>query len=347
MRIGLFQNIQWPEPTEQKVQYDNAIRQTLLAEELGFESAFFVEHHWTRHGILSSTLAVLAYLAGRTSRIRLGTGVLVLPLHNPARLVEEASTVDLLSNGRLDLGVGRGFQWGEFNGFGLSLDESAARTEECLDFILKAWRTEGPFTFAGKYSTFNDIAVQPRPVQQPHPPVWVAAGSPDSARRVGRLGLNLQMSSAAPLHRVPDFIAAYHEGLAENGYAFDSSHVMLSRIAHIAETRERAWEIGGPYYHWFRKMLAETSTSPARPVPAEVKPIPPKLSGPIGSEPDDPGYLFCTPDEANRVIEDVAAMGVGHVIFQGNWGGIPQDAMERHLRLIGREMLPHFSTGVK
>ena len=347
MRIGLFQNIQWPEPTEQRVQYDNAIRQTLMAEELGFDSAFFVEHHWTRHGILSSTLAVLAYLAGRTSRIRLGTGVLVLPLHNPARLVEEAATVDLLSNGRLDLGVGRGFQWGEFNGFGLDLGESSDRTEECLDFILKAWRNDGPFTFEGKYFTFNDIAVQPRPMQQPHPPVWLAAGSPDSARRVGRMGLNLQMSSGAPLRKVPEFLAAFREGLSECGHAFDSSKVMLARIAHIAETRARAWEIAEPHYFWFRKTLAETSTSPTRPVPHETKHIVPKLSGPIGSEADDPGYLFCTPDEANRVIEDVAAMGVGHVIFQSNWGGIAQDAMERHLRLAGREILPHFHVGVK
>jgi alkanesulfonate monooxygenase SsuD/methylene tetrahydromethanopterin reductase-like flavin-dependent oxidoreductase (luciferase family) len=347
MRLGLFQNVQWPEPTEQHVQFRNAIEQTLLAEELGFDSAFFVEHHWTRHGILSSTLAVLAYLAGRTSRIRLGTGVLVLPLHNPARLVEEASTVDLLSNGRLELGVGRGFQWGEFNGFGLSLDESAERFDETLDFILKAWREPGAFSFKGKHWTFNDIAVQPRPLQTPHPPVWVAAGRPDTATRVGRLGLRLQMSSGAPLQEVPSFIDSYRAGLAEGGFAFDPEHVMLSRIAHIAESRERAWEIAGPHYHWFRKTLAETSTSPSRPVPEETKVIVPNLAGPIGSEPDDPGYLFCTPDEANRVIEDVGRMGVGHVIFQGNWGGIPHDAMLRHLRLIGREVIPHFRVGVK
>src|SRR5687767_6214555 len=113
MQLGLLQNIQWPERSHQGEQFRDCVEQTLRAEELGFDTSFFVEHHFTRHGILSSTLALLSYLAAMTSRIRLGTGVLVLPFHNPVRLAEEAATVDLLSNGRLELGIGRGFQWAE------------------------------------------------------------------------------------------------------------------------------------------------------------------------------------------------------------------------------------------
>jgi len=347
MHLGLFQNIQWPETTDQRSQFDNAIEQTLLAEQLGFESAYFVEHHWTRHGILSSTLALLSYLAARTTSLRLGTAVLVLPFHDPARLVEEASTVDLLSNGRLELGVGRGFQWVEFNGFGLSIEDSTARYDEALEIILTAWRAPGRFSYRGKFWSYNDISVEPKPVQKPHPPVWAAAGSPDTATKVGRLGLRMQLSSGVSFDQIPALIGAYKAGLAESGHAFSSEHVLLSRITHIAETRQRAWEIAGPYYNWFRKMVAEVSPAPGQSSGFNSNPLLPKLSGPIGSEADDPGFLFCTPDECSRYIENVAALGVGHVLFQGNWGGMPQEDVVRSLRLIGREVLPHFVTSAK
>ncbi len=347
MKLGLFQNVQWPEPTDQRAQFENAIDQTILAEQLGFDSAYFVEHHWTRHGILSSTLALLAYIAGRTTRIRLGTAVLVLPFHDPARLVEEASTVDLLSGGRLDLGVGRGFQWVEFNGFGLDIDDSTARYDEALEVILKAWREPGTFSHAGRFWTYNNVSVEPKPLQQPHPPVWAAAGSKTSATKVGRQGLRLLLSSGVRFDQIAPLIDAYRAGLAEGGHAYSSEHVLLSRITHIAETRKRAWEIAGPYYNWFRKMVAEVSPAPGQKTRFNANPLAPKLVGPIGSEADDPGFLFCAPDEASRYIEDVAALGVGHVIFQGNWGGMPQEDVVRSLTLIGRELIPHFSVSTK
>ncbi|HWC28909.1 MAG TPA: hypothetical protein VG845_02395, partial [Dehalococcoidia bacterium] len=98
---------------------------------------------------------------------------------------------------------------------------------------------------------------------------------------------------------------------------------------------------------WFRKTVAEVSQQPGKTSNFDPTPLVPNLDGPIGGKPDDPGYLFCTPDEANRYIEDLAALGVGHVIFQGNWGGIPQDAMLRFLKLAGREVIPNFRSGVK
>jgi alkanesulfonate monooxygenase SsuD/methylene tetrahydromethanopterin reductase-like flavin-dependent oxidoreductase (luciferase family) len=212
--------------------------------------------------------------------------------------------------------------------------------------ILKAWR-EPKLSHTGKYWTYGDVSVEPKPLQKPHPPVWVGAGSSDSAARVGRLGLRLMLSSGARLERITPMIDAYKAGLAKGGHAFSSDNVLLSRIAHIAETRERAWEIALPHYNWFRKTVAEVSQTPGKPSNFNPTPLTPKLSGPIGSEPDDPGYLFCTPDEASRYIEDVAALGVGQVILQGNWGGIPQDAMLRSLALVGREVIPHFTSGVK
>jgi alkanesulfonate monooxygenase SsuD/methylene tetrahydromethanopterin reductase-like flavin-dependent oxidoreductase (luciferase family) len=347
MQLGLFQNIQWPEPSDQFSQFTDCVDQTLRAEQLGFDSAFFVEHHFTRHGILSATLTLLSYIAARTSRIRLGTAVLVLPFHDPVRLAEEAATVDLLSGGRLDLGVGRGFQWAEFNGFDLSLDDSTARYDEALEVILKAWREPSRFTHHGRFWRYNDISVEPKPAQKPHPPVWVAAGSPESAAKAGRLGLRMQLSSGVPFERVPALIEAYKAGLSENRHTFSSNHVLLSRVTHIEETRAKAWEVATPYYDWFRKMVAEVTPAPGRATPFNTDPLKPNLTEPIGRAPGDPGFFFCTPDECCRAIEDIAAMGVGHVVFQGNWGGMPQADVMRSIELIGREVVPHFASGVK
>ena len=108
MKFGLFHSVQLPDPTRQQEYYDEALDQVLWAEQLGYESVWFTEHHFSRHGIVSATFSVLSYLAAKTSDIRLGTAVTVLPFHSPIDVAEQTATVDLLSNGRLDLGVGRG-----------------------------------------------------------------------------------------------------------------------------------------------------------------------------------------------------------------------------------------------
>jgi alkanesulfonate monooxygenase SsuD/methylene tetrahydromethanopterin reductase-like flavin-dependent oxidoreductase (luciferase family) len=348
MKLGLFQNIQWPEPTDQLSQFTDCIDQTIRAEQLGFHSAYFVEHHFTRHGILSATLTLLSYIAAQTSTIRLGTAVLVLPFHDPVRLVEEASTVDLLSGGRLDLGVGRGFQWAEFNGFDISLEDSTERYDEALEVILKAWRAPERFTHEGRFWRYNDISVEPKPAQVPHPPVWAAAGSVDSATKIGRLGLRMQMSSGVTLDRLPVLMEAYQAGLAEGGHGFSSDNVLLSRVTHIEDTRAKAWEVATPYYTWMREMVAAVTPAPGRSSPFSTEPLVTRLDGPIGAEPGDPGYFFCNPDECCEAIERIGAMGVGHVVFQGNWGGMPQDDVLRSIELLGKEVLPHFaSQGVK
>src|SRR5262245_34974371 len=127
MKFKLFQSVQLPEPGAQAKYYKEALEQVLRAEQLGFDSVWLTEHHFSRHGIVPASLTVLAYLAGRTTTLRLGTAVAVLPFHNPIRLAEEAATVDVLSNGRLDLEVGRGYQWGEVHEFDIQMDDATRR----------------------------------------------------------------------------------------------------------------------------------------------------------------------------------------------------------------------------
>ena len=168
MKFGLFHSVQLADAKQQQKFYQEAMEQVLWAEQLGFDSVWITEHHFTRHGIVSATLSVLAYLVGLTSTIRLGTAVSVLPFHNPIQLAEQAATVDLLSNGRLDLGVGRGYQWGEFHRLNIPMDEADDRFDEAMEVITKAWTSAEPFDHEGQFWTFNDMTVHPKPVQPPN-----------------------------------------------------------------------------------------------------------------------------------------------------------------------------------
>src|SRR6185295_17668354 len=150
------------------------------AEALGYDSIFVVEHHFTGFGQLSASLNLLTWAAARTRTLRLGTAVVVLPWHNPVILAEQAATLDLMSDGRLDFGVGKGYRYSEFKGFAVALEEADARFEEALDVILRAWTSEQRFSHRGRYWQFDDIVVEPPTRQRPHPPIWMAAGSAPS-----------------------------------------------------------------------------------------------------------------------------------------------------------------------
>src|SRR5437868_5736931 len=167
------------------------------AEALGFHGTFVVEHHFTGYGQVSATINLLTWLGARTSTLRLGTAVIVLPWHNPVLLAEQAATLDLLSGGRLDFGIGKGYRYNEFAGFCVDMDEADARFNECLDVIVKAWTSNEPFSHRGHYWRFDNIVVEPPTAQRPHPPIWMGAGSESSVRQVAERGYNLLLGQYA------------------------------------------------------------------------------------------------------------------------------------------------------
>ena len=196
--------------------YRKYIDYVLHAEELGYHSVFVVEHHFTGVGQLSASLNFLSYLAGRTNRIRLGTAVVVLPWHNPVLLAEQVATVDLLSNGRLDLGVGKGYRPPEFAGFCIPIEEATERFDEAMAFLRTAWTAADRFSHHGRRWQFDNIVIEPRPVQQPHPPLWMGAGSFESIRRAAREGFNLLLDQIAPVDLIIERVAAYREELGKS-----------------------------------------------------------------------------------------------------------------------------------
>ena len=180
---------------------------------------------------------LLTALAMRTTTLRLGTAVIVLPWHNPVLLAEQAATLDLISGGRLDLGIGKGYRHSEFKGFQISPEEAEARFEEALEVMQRGWTTRERFSHHGRFWHFEDIVVEPPPAQKPHPPLWVAAGNPHSIARAASRGFNLILDQYACPATLAERIGIYKAARQAQGLAFDPMQVTVARLAYVAKDR--------------------------------------------------------------------------------------------------------------
>lgn len=200
MKVSVLTSIPWLDPSISQTQaYREAVEQVRFADELGYDCFWFTEHHFGTHGINPSVLSWAAYVAGITRRIRIGTAVVVAPLYQPVRLAEEIAQVDLVSDGRLELGIGSGYRLDEFRGLNISAENSRAMFVEALEILLKAWTGE-PFGHQGKYySVPEGIAVRPTPLQKPHPPLWFPAVSPKTIQWVVKMGSRLMTATTGAL----------------------------------------------------------------------------------------------------------------------------------------------------
>ena len=190
MDIGTFLLLQSPSARSSKEIYARGIELAQAAETLGFRSVWLAEHHFSTYGYLSRPIQLATYIAAKTTRLRVGTAVIVVPLHHPLVVAEEIATLDLVSGGRLDVGLGRGYQHYEFERFGLQLDAGRQRWDESIDIIVKSFEGK-PFSYNGKHFTIPETSLFPQPVQKPHPPVWIVAQSPYAVEAALRRGFNV------------------------------------------------------------------------------------------------------------------------------------------------------------
>src|ERR1700751_4544297 len=211
------------------------IEYNIEAEALGFHSTFVVEHHFTGYGQVSATLNLLTCLGAGTRRLRLGTAVIVLPWHNPVLLAEQAATLNLLSGGRLDFGVGKGYRYNEFAGFCLPMEEAESRFEESLEVITKAFTSEMPFSHYGKYWHFENIVVEPPTAQRPHPPFWMGAGSANSVREVAERGYNMLLGQHSLAEEILEQVAQFRSAVKERGRPFDPMRVGVARAVPVTD----------------------------------------------------------------------------------------------------------------
>jgi alkanesulfonate monooxygenase SsuD/methylene tetrahydromethanopterin reductase-like flavin-dependent oxidoreductase (luciferase family) len=336
MRFGLFGSAQARRPTPGTELTDSSqgfrewIENNVEAEALGFHSTFVVEHHFTGFGQVSASLNLLTWLGARTSTLRLGTAVLVLPWHNPVLLAEQAATLDLLSGGRLDFGVGKGYRYNEFAGFCVAMEAADSRFDEAMEVITKAFVSDTPFSHRGQYWQYDNILVEPPAAQRPHPPFWMGAGSERSVRQVAERGYNLLLGQHDLAEEVLRWVAQFKADVEARGRAFDPMQVGVARAVYFADTAE---ELEAAYVRRFQghlriNRLAERPGDErerfARHNEAEIRRL------------CDETAIFGTPDQIARKFEALRKGGVEYVIV--NFGG-----SIANIRRFARDIMPAFA----
>ncbi len=270
MEFGLFTEFEAPAGMSHATAFDESLAQMKAAEELGLDAVWLAEIHFQKdRSVLSSPLVVAAALAACTRRIKIGIAVQVLPLSHPLRLAEDVATVDHLSKGRLEFGIGRSGLPGHYQGFNIPYSESRERFLETLEILTKAW-TQDRFSHEGKYFQFRDVCAMPKPYQTPHPPIRMAATTEETYPLVGRMGLPIFVAprtiSISDLKR---FIVGYHEGWAAAGHA-GRGDIAVSMPVYVAEgERQAREEAEASTMHFFRAISEALKKSETRQASAQ------------------------------------------------------------------------------
>jgi alkanesulfonate monooxygenase SsuD/methylene tetrahydromethanopterin reductase-like flavin-dependent oxidoreductase (luciferase family) len=324
MRFGLFGSAQAKRggPSDDSgAGFREFVERNIEAEALGYVSTFLVEHHFTGFGQVSATLNLLTWIGARTTTLRLGTAVLVLPWHNPVLLAEQVATLDLLSGGRVDVGIGKGYRYNEFAGFCLPMDEADARFDECLEVMCKAWTSDTPWSHRGTYWQFEGVVVEPPTAQKPHPPVWMGAGNPASIKKVAALGYNMLLGQFDSLEKVSGAIALFKAEVEAQGRQFDPMSVAVARSLAVVNT-------AAEYEQAIETRMAgrrRTQRLAQRPNFADTR------------QAAETGTLYGTPDEINTKLQALRDVGAEYVLLNSP-GGLPS------LQRFAQEILPAFAS---
>ncbi len=348
MKFGLFYLPTYlPETRDAHTHYHNMVEQVVYADRIGIDYAWMVEHHFVRHGgLLPANYAFLSYLAGRTERIRLGTGATILPLNDPVRVAEQAAALDQLSKGRFDFGVGRGFIRDEFDAFGVPMKESRERVEEGVALIRKAW-SDPTLEFEGGFRpAMTGLPILPPVYQKPHPPIWVACLlSPESFEWTAREGHNLLYVAYHVDHDIAvERIGWYRDALQTAGRRIENHEICCVYHAHfLAQDNDARLEAA------VHTAMSEYATAGLEATRRPADPVAYK-----GYEQRDAGQrkftfesyfpgrvLMGGPDQAIERIGVLADIGITQIGMLVDFGSLPQGEIMRSLEIFGTDVLPH------
>ncbi|HZQ35859.1 MAG TPA: LLM class flavin-dependent oxidoreductase [Dehalococcoidia bacterium] len=328
IRFGLlydFRNpARWRVPNARL--YAQTLEQIVFAEQLGYDSVWISEHHFVEDGYTPSVLALAAHVAARTARVRIGTSVLLLPFHDPLRVAEDANTVDVLSGGRLDLGIGLGYRAEEFEAFGFPRRQRPSRFEEHLAILRRALSGE-PFTFAGRYRRIErPIAVTPRGVQQPSVAIWCAASSIVAAQRAARERLNLTIRGGTDVYN------AWAEGLRAQGEDASQFQCVTRRSYYVTDDPERAWSEIGPHVRYQTEAYAEWGAAGQR------ETVEPEAEGDRRARQT---WMIGDPEAVAAMIREYhRRLPFTQLIGFGVPPGLPPERMNAALERFAREVMP-------
>ena len=300
------------------------VDRNIEAEALGYHSTFLVEHHFTGFGQVSASLNLLTWIGARTKPLRLGTAVMVLPWHNPVLLAEQIATLDLLSDGRVDAGIGKGYRQREFEGFSVPIEESDARFVECLEVMMKAWTSDTPWSHKGTYWQYDDIVVEPPSVQKPHPKLWMGAGSPRSITQVADYGFDMLLGQYDSFETIVEEVNLFKSLVEAKGETFDPMRVGVARSVNIVDTKAE-YDAAIDARMAGRRRTQNLAQRPDFEDTREIAEL---------------GTIYGTPDQVAEKIQDLKDAGIEYILLNCPAG-------IETLRRFAKEVMPAFAGSAK
>lgn len=336
MNFGLF--YEWPNPTIRawKTLFEEGIEQIQYSEEVGFDYCLVAEHHFSNYGNSPAPLLQALHIGQRTRRMKIATGILVLPIWDPLRLAEEVAVLDNLIDGRFICGVGRGYQPHEMARFGVSLEESRGRFNEALDVMVKAWTRDQSFTYDGEFINIpHEVTVWPKPLQKPHPPFWVAGTSVESMKLAAERDMMPITTGLLGATGMRAHLGALVHARLALGKPINNIELGMQAITHVAETDAEA-RAQLEYARWQNRAGRALNRLAVTNGRVDV--------GPYEGELDDDAFMqrlyFGSPDTVIKKFREAAQRGVTHISNWMMFGGIEHDKLMRSIRLMGEEVIP-------
>ena len=351
MEFGLFVEFPSREGTTQAQIFKDSMELIQAAEDSGSEGVWLAEYHFDPgRSVLSAPVTVAGAVAARTKKVKIGLAVHVLPLRNPVQIAEEIATLDHLSDGRLDFGIGRAAFPRIYQGYGFDYAESRDRFDECLEIILRSW-TEERFSFKGKFYQYDDLCVVPKPLQKPHPPIRIGATSEDTFELVGRMGypIFINPSRVTTLLDLKPLVAEFHQAREKAGHT-GQVDVGLRVPVYVAETKEKAYsEPKESTMFQMQRLInvitqsigaAGISTGDDRAAQAE------RLKAMTYEDVLANTVVYGTPESVVERLQQLQEeLGLTQVIYEVNFGcNVPLEHQIKAVQLINEQVAPNLNS---
>ena len=335
MKMGLFVTNQYLPGESMSKKIAESVEQVQAAHEAGFDLICTGQHYLAAPYQMSTSLHLLARLAAEAGNMEIAATVILVPLHNPVEMAESVATMDAICNGRFIFGIGLGYRDEEYAAFGMVRSQRVSRTREALEVMKLLW-TEEEVEFSGDYYHVPRTKVATRPMQNPHPPIWVAANHDSAIRRAARWGYPWLINPHATVPMVAGQLDEYRQALSRAGLEYPQAWPMMREL-YVAEDRDMAYLESQPYLE--AKYAAYASWGQDKAMPGEES-----FSVPYKDLAKD-RFLLGSPDdvvsEINRYGEE---LGVNYMIFRMQWPGMDQKLALRQIEIMGRDVIPRLKS---
>lgn len=341
MKFGTFLLMQSPSFRPSQEIYARALEQAQTAESLGYQNVWLGEHHFSTYGYLARPAQLATYIAAKTTRLRVGTAVIVVPLHHPLVIAEEIALADLLSGGRLDVGLGRGYQHYEFERFGMQLDDARGRFDEAVDIITKSFEGK-PFSYAGQLFKIPETSVFPTVVQKPHPPIYIVAQSEYAVEATVRRGFNVLTGGyGVTIDRLAEF-GDIMKRVVDQVKPAITPNVSVQRAVYCTNSEADARD-AAEHARWNMRVTLSLRNHYEQVEKGNAIPVVGK-SEPTLDELLDKHLVIGTPDTCRKQIKRLQErVGITHFNCSFWIGDLDQTRVLRSMELFAHEVMPAFA----